>query len=274
MCFGWHTFCSEVDRSARRISVLLLMVGCSGVHGPVAECEVPPSECAVGLFFGDCGGARAPVLACGFDGRCRWYTGGCPVGHTASSCPPGNPCCHETADGPWPYADGWRPDRGASSPLYHQQMVFDLEAMGNDAVTPSSPALSVVIDPSLERQPALRWECTEGNPVELCAMGSVHARGGGDGVWATVELTTDSASGERLWLELLADEAGEIVARAFLWRETDHVGTSPPTRCPELRPAFASGSLRLQARDLAWTAPPPLRLELAQPDGHRLVLQL
>lgn len=259
-------------RPRRYIVLLLLGLGalsqsCSRLNpsdGGVT-CDVPVEECSTGFLHGVCGEGDAPVLACGTS-TCRWYVGGCPAGLQPSDCPVENPCCHSTPDGPWPFADP-SPDGADSRILSH------LAAMGGEVVTPTSPSVSITIDPSVIEHSPVLLTCSEGNPVMLCReSGPIFARRVGGGTTVVRFAVDGDHNGYWVWLELLEHD-GELYARAFEKSESDTSSTGHPTRCPDDRRVFTGGSLVLNTRDIAAEAPLHGVLDLTQADGHSLRIE-
>ena len=232
-----------------------------------AVCDAPRDVCAAGFLHGVCGPEEGElVLACGAGGGCRWWQGGCPVGWQPSDCPPTNPCCHTTADGPWPFEEA--PADGV--PI---DTLYDLAAMGGEPVTRGSPSISVSVDPSVTEHSPVIFTCSTGNPLELCEETfSIWARGGPREHTTLLRFTTDALFGERVWLELL-DVDAQLVARAFVRRYTDAFVGGLPARCPDDRRVFTGGSLVLNTRDIASEAPLHGRLDLTQADGHSLRIE-
>ena len=241
-----------------RLSLLwaasLLLGACAGEapHGDAGTfaCEAPLETCELGLFFGRCPGDDAAVLACSeATGSCRWFTGSCPEGYAASACAPEDRCCEAGADGPWPFADDWRPRSSMAIAL----AVSELEAIGQERIDEAAPVdLEVTLDPSHARVERPTVVCGPGAELQICEGSASETHVLRVAPYATErslvlrffdrELVNDS-----LLVEVL-HHSDPPRARTFLRRDED-AALSPAATCSE-SPRFAiEGRLTLSSFD-------------------------
>ena len=231
-------------------------------------CDVPIADCAFGLFFGSCGTSAAPILACSeTSGRCKWFTGGCPVGYRASDCAIGDFCCHATPDGAWPFDA-----TGSFSSMAEVELASDLAAMGQSLVDKSVPAeLAVTVDPLIGPPSSNVVTCSTATPLQVCQDGVVLARG----AWATdsslvIRLVGRGLLAEALLLELVPAH-GAPIARLFVRDEEDSAEPSP-TRCLPFKPQFVSGTLRVSTIDISTPEAVHGALEANLEGGHTVAV--
>jgi hypothetical protein len=259
----WTTWTPRLPRVAiatARLGALALAfaVGCApeAARDPIDEaCGGPRpalEDCAaLGVYSADCGGEGEPVLACDEEnGACRWFAGACVAArHRASDCPASDPCCHATADGDWPFADGWMPT--STSVFAPYVLREDVATIGRTPVTATTPAnLAVTVDPSFVASATPSVECTGEIPPPLTFLCppsvaipfEVHrAR-----ETFALELRT-SRNGFALLFEVATQPGGSPLGRAFVKYEEDGFPGPPPSACLEPGPRAlpVSGTLTL-----------------------------
>jgi hypothetical protein len=230
-------------KSPLNISIAaLILAGCGDQR------DITLEQCERGLFFAECPGSAAPVLACQENhGRCRWFSGGVPADHRASDCPPDDICCHATADGQWPF-DGWAPRDGTT------ESAFDIAAIGRSVVDARSPAeIEVILDPTVGEPNAdgsQRIRCSTDNPLDLCSRRFIDEnRLARLDLSYAIELGHDGLAGSSVYLEIIFTDAGPI-ARTFVHEYTDLVGYDATMACqPSLR--LTTGTLHLSTFDFS-----------------------
>jgi hypothetical protein len=263
-----HADAGSDSSVTRRDTGLIADSGSADATSIETACAARPEDCEqLGLFFGACDGPRDPVMACNDQGRCFWYTGGCPVGMQASDCPPDDICCHETPDGRWPFAEWEPPSSGTATGTI--EMINDVAAIGAapiDALAPNE--IAVTIDPTVEApadgEPYVR--CSPGGPLLVaCTEWSiVPPRRVGI---ALVVALRPRRQGLQLHLEIVDSEPGPV-GRVFMRYQEDASPDTVPATCAPLQPRFTSGTLRLSALDES--AHGRLRAELADGDWIEL----
>lgn len=234
--------------------VLLLVGGCASESTGACPGGAPALEdCALGVYHADCGGDLAPVFACGeTTGACRWFTGGCvAAGHVVSDCPIEDRCCHESEDGPWPFASGWTPPAGAYlAPA--TRLMTDLDVIGATPIDATGPAnLSVTVDPSITPPARIEVTCEGelGAHARMCAtpaflVAQVYAR-----AHDTFALeVTPSIFGPTLLVEVLD---GGALGRVFPGYQTDAEPPTLPATCEGFDRAgeLTGGTLRIDRLD-------------------------
>jgi hypothetical protein len=208
--------------------------------------------CGGGLFYAEYGGSGGPRLACDeHTGRCLWFADGCVAsGYRPVECPLGNPCCFRSADGPWPFADGWEPSRSGSA----NDLLEDIAVIGEAPVGRASPAnISVTIDPAVPAATGWSVACLGDATIQLCDGNPIF----GSGAFATddtlvIAVRNRAAAAEALLVEVSPEADGAYVGRAWFRQESDG---SPPRgmlTCDRARSPAAplGGSLRLDRFDL------------------------
>lgn len=232
-----------------------------------SSCE--ETRCSTGLFFGTCdGGETGPVLACNeVTGRCRWYVGGCPIGHRASDCSPNDICCHDSGEGPWPFSN-WTP----SSDMASAELALDVAAMGAEIATRLQPAnVAVSVDPAvLPPEVRTRVTCSAGAPIQICEDSRLRA----PVVYRTEEsvvvwFSSRELVNESLLLEVVTDTSGVHIGRLFVRDFTDAVRPGSPRLCAPFHREIVSGSARLSTLDDAVHGV----LELILVDDHSATLE-
>jgi hypothetical protein len=203
-----------------------LEVACGGAQPALEDCG------SLGVYSADCGGEGSSVFACTPElGTCRWFAGGCVAeGYVASDCPSSDPCCHATADGPWPFADGMTEALGAP-----HEMAEEIAVIGGTPIDDSGPFnLTVTVDPTFSYPERPVVTC-EGEMVrstfgQLCQgyLLVIVAQRTHESV--ALELSP-SLYGATIALELWPSDAG-AVGRAFVAYQNDF-RTTPVARCNE-----------------------------------------
>lgn len=255
--------------------VFVFVLGCvepssqgddSGVDDSVdVHCTIPTDQChRLGLYFGTCGGEEPPVLACDEQGRCAWYAGGCPLGFRASSCTASDVCCHDTADGRWPFR-AWAPEARRAK----LDMVYEVASIGAAVVDATSPSeVEVTVDPAVVAPEAAAIRCSEDNPFgDLCNV-SIFSSGlrrvDGAGSALLIRFMGNSLL-DGSWISLEIVDAGDApIARLFVRGYTDAAPSPVPSACDPFQPRFESGVLHLSALDESAHG----RLRAEQPGGH------
>jgi hypothetical protein len=228
----------------------LTIAACGTGDDPAAlVCSYPAEDCSTGLFFGVCPGTAEPVFACNeTGGHCRWFTGGCPIGHRASDCTSDDICCHDSPSGPWPF-DDWTP----ASDMATQMLSLDVGAIGQTEVTLSSPdEIAVSIDASVGAPTSDVATCDAGAALQLCEDGTLMPRAlrprGDSGV---VRFVSRHLFGQELLLDIVEVD-GALHARLFLRDFTDAAGPDADV-CPNdlYAPVATGGTLRLNTADFS-----------------------
>ncbi len=231
-------------------------IACGGSPPPPEPCAggVRPAlaECTYGLTFAECGGDQPARFACDeFDGRCRWFVGGCVAeGFRESDCENDELCCMPTESGTWPFTESWAP----SDMLAVWRTIEDTGAYGGAPILRDAPtSISVSIDTSLGAPAVPGVECAGEIPYEICRESPLAATHVGDALVVYIQPMGVISLG--LTLEIVRDSGGTLIARTFPRYVTDGAFGAPAcerAHTPDPVP-IVEGTLALSTSDI--TAP-------------------